>query len=92
MGSTSKASPDMQRLQSIYKAGIYLLYKHAWFLSPEKLPSHEDFMPIRIRNPKTYNMVQQFLVVLLCEKTSYNISLLCQLLELKKNMIHLLHL
>ena len=47
----------MQHLQLIYKARIYLLYKRTWFLSPKQLPSREDFLPIRIGNPKTYNLV-----------------------------------
>ena len=63
IGSLSKASSDMQHLQLIYKVGIYLLYKRARFLSPKKPLSSGNLLPIRIRNPKTYNLIQQFIVV-----------------------------
>ena len=83
MDSRSMASPNTQRGLQAYMAGIFPLHMPVRFLSPEIRPNHADFMPIRIHNPKMYNLFQQFFIKLLSEIIFYNNNFLRRTLELK---------
>ena len=78
------ASPNTQRRLQAYMAGIFLLHMPVRFSSPEIRPNHADFMPIRIHNPKMYNLIHQFFIKLLSEIISYNNNFLRRLLEPKQ--------